>query len=100
MFLLSSCTTCSLCRLNIIYLFSSFCLSVFLCMDDLNGKTIKQIQSSNKSYNCSLIYYSHHKIIKYISFESIHYAINLDIASSSIIFRGFESVFQSNVFLV
>ena len=64
MFLLSSCTAFSLCRLNIIYLFSSFCLSGFLCMDDLNGKTVKQIRSSNILHNCSRIYYSNHKIIK------------------------------------
>ena len=34
-------------------------------------------------------------IIKYISFESIHYIINLDVVSSFMIFNDFDSIYVS-----
>ena len=39
-------------------------------------------------------------IIKYICFESIHYAINLDVVSFYIIFNDFDSIFFIYVLLV
>ena len=39
-------------------------------------------------------------IIKYIYFESIHYAINLDIILSCIIFNDFDSIFFINILLI
>ena len=48
----------------------------------------------------SHIYYSHNSnvkcvglTIKYIGFESIHYAINLDVVSSSMVFNNFDCMF-------
>ena len=38
-------------------------------------------------------YSSHHSDIKYIGFESINYAINLNILSSCIAFNKFDYVF-------
>ena len=46
------------------------------------------------------MYYSHHRIIKYVDFESIHCAINLDAASFFRVFSEFDYVFISNVLLV
>ena len=45
------------------------------------------------------MYFSNHKIIKCVGFESIHFVINLNVASSSRGFRKFDYVFLSNVFL-
>ena len=45
------------------------------------------------------MYSSNHRIIKYVDFKSIHYAINLDVASASKIFKGFDSLFLWNVLL-
>ena len=54
----------------------------------------------NLLQNWNHIYYSHHKIIKYVSFESIHYAINLNVASSSKVFSEFDNMFLSNILLI
>ena len=43
---------------------------------------------------------SHYRIIKYVGFESIVYAINLGIASSFKVFSEFDSMLPSNVLLV
>ena len=43
------------------------------------------------------MYPSNHRIIKCVGFESIHYAINLDIVSSSRVFSEFDFVFLMNV---
>ena len=48
----------------------------------------------------SHMYSSHHKMIKCVGFESIHYAINLDVTSSSRVFSEFDSVFLLNILLV
>ena len=40
------------------------------------------------------MYSSHYRIIKYVSFEPIIYAINLNIASSSKVFSEFDSMFH------
>ena len=45
-------------------------------------------------------YPTHYRIIKYVGFEPIIYAINLDIASSFKVFSEFDSIFLSNVLLV
>ena len=48
------------------------------------------------------MYYSHNSnikcidlIIKYIDFESYHYAINLDVVSSFVVFSDFDYMFLS-----
>ena len=41
----------------------------------------------NMLYNLSDIYSSHHRIVKYVGFKPIHYAINLNVTSSSKVFR-------------
>ena len=55
-------------------------------MCDSNGKVNQKDQVKSlfidMMENLSHMYYSHHIIIKYVSFKSIHYAINLDITSS------------------
>ena len=61
-------------------------------MGNLNDKTYSiktsnQIMIVNMLYNLSHIYSSHYRIIKYIDFKLIHYAINLDVTSS---FKGFS----------
>ena len=43
----------------------------------------------NLSHKCS----NHNINIKYVDFEFIHYAINLNIASSTMIFNEFNYVF-------
>ena len=45
-------------------------------------------------------YSSHYRIIKYVGFRPIIYAINPDVALSSKVFSEFDSVFLSNVLLV
>ena len=49
--------------------------------------------------NLSHIYSSHHRIIKYVSFEPINCAINLD-TSFSKVFSEFDCVFLLNALLV
>ena len=46
------------------------------------------------------MYSNHYRIIKCIGSEPIHYAFNLDVASSFKIFSDFDYVFLSNVLLV
>ena len=52
--------------------------------------------------NLSYMYSSHNNnikcvglTIKHVGFESIHYAINLDIVSSFMVFNDFDSMFLS-----
>ena len=52
--------------------------------------------------NLSHIYYIHNSniksedlMIKYIGFKSFHYAINLDVVSSFMVFNDFDSIFLS-----
>ena len=63
-------------------------------------KTSSQIMIISMLQNLSHMYYSHHKIIKRVSFKSIHCAINLDVASSSKVFSEFDYLFLSDVLLV
>ena len=46
------------------------------------------------------MYFSHHRIIKYVGFKPIHCTINLDDTSSSRVFSKFNSLFLSDVLLV
>ena len=46
------------------------------------------------------MYFSHYSIIKCVVFEPIHYAINLDIVTSFMVFSELDYVFLSNVLLV
>ena len=46
------------------------------------------------------MYFSHHRIIKYVGFEPIYCAINLDDTPSFRVFNEFDFVFLSNVLLV
>ena len=46
------------------------------------------------------MYSSHYRILKYISFESIVYIINLDVISSSKVFNEFDFIFLLNVLQV
>ena len=46
------------------------------------------------------MYFSRYRIIKCVSFELIHYVINLDDVSFSKIFNEFDFVFLSNILLV
>ena len=41
-------------------------------------------------WNWNYMYSSHYKIIKYVGFEPIIYAINLDVESSSKVFSEFD----------
>ena len=38
------------------------------------------------------MYFSHNSNIKYVNFEPIYYAINLDVVSFSMIFSEFDSI--------
>ena len=49
-------------------------------------RTTKQIRSRH-------MYFSHHKIIKYVGFKSIHCAINLNVTSSLRVFSKFDFLF-------
>ena len=55
-------------------------------MSDSNGKVNQKDKVKSLFIdmieNLSHMYYSHHIIIKCVGFKSIHYTINLDIASS------------------
>ena len=46
------------------------------------------------------MYSNHYKIIKSVSFEPFHYAINMNFISSSKVFREIDYIFLSNVLLV
>ena len=46
------------------------------------------------------MYYSHHKIIKYVGFKPIHCSINLDITSFFRVFKEFDYLFISDLLLV
>ena len=46
------------------------------------------------------MYSSYHGIIKCVDFKPIHYAINLDVTSSSIVFSEFDYLFISDILLV
>ena len=94
-FLSSSCATCGMCPLSTVVWFSSSCYGAFWCVGDLNGKadsikTSSQIMVVSMLQNLSHMYYSHHRIIKYVGFKPIHCAINLDIASSSRVLHEFD----------
>ena len=56
-------------------------------------KTTSQIIVINMLENYSHMYSSHHKIIKYVGFKSIHCAINLNVTSSLKVFNKFDSLF-------
>ena len=45
------------------------------------------------------MYSNRYKIIKYVDFELIIYAINLDVRSSSKLFNEFDFMFLSNILL-
>ena len=49
----------------------------------------------NMMYNWNHMYFSYNNNIKYIIFESIHYAINLDTVSSFMVFNDFDFIFLS-----
>ena len=66
-------------------------------MGNSNSKT-DSIKASSQIIVVNHMYSSHYKIIKYISFNSIYYAINLDIMSFFKIFSKFDHIFISNVF--
>ena len=83
-----------LCRLRTTVWFSSSCCSVYLCLDDSNEQSIYdkrqeiKLMVVNILQNWSQRYSSHNNnikcidsSIKCISFESFHYAINLDVVS-------------------
>ena len=69
-------------------------------MGDSNDKTYlirqkhSQIMVVNILHNCGHMYYSHHKIIKCVSFESIYYTINPNVALLSKVFSEFDSPFS------
>ena len=69
-----------------------------LCVGDSNDKTnsiSSQIMAVNIPQNFGHMYSSHHRIIKCVDFKPIHYAINLNVASSFIVFSIlilFESI--------
>ena len=46
------------------------------------------------------MYFSYHRIIKWVGFKLIHYALNLDIASSFKVLNEFDYMFLSNILLV
>ena len=46
------------------------------------------------------MYPSHYRIMKYVSFESIHYAIYLNTISFSKVFSKFDYVFSSNLLII
>ena len=54
----------------------------------------------NMLKNRSHRYSSHYRVIKYIGFEPIHCATNLDAISSFEVFSEFDSVFISIVILL
>ena len=54
----------------------------------------------NMLHNLSHMYFSHYNIIKCIGLELIHYAINLNFASFSKVFKEFDYVFLLNILLV
>ena len=54
----------------------------------------------NMLQNWNHRYCSHYKIIKYVCFEPINYAINLNIASSSKVFNKFDFMFLLNVLVI
>ena len=84
-------------------LFLSFSYGVYLYVSDSDEqsifnqtKTINQIMFINMLQNLSYRYYSLYSIIKCLGFELIHYAINLNIVSFSMIFIEFDYMFLSN----
>ena len=72
-------------------------------MGNSNDKTYSiekssQIMIVSMLQNWSSMYYSHHIIVKFISFKPIYCVINLDIASSSIVFSDFDYLFLSEYY--
>ena len=55
---------------------------------------------ANMLKNLNYRYFSHYKIIKYVGFESIIYAINMDAALFYKVFNEFDSMFLWNVLLI
>ena len=88
------------------FLFSSSWCSVYLCLGNLDEQNIYDQKQEIKSIIINMIqnwnhkYFSHNSnikylvlIIKYIGFESIRYAINVDVVSSFMIFSDLKLVF-------
>ena len=63
-------------------------------------KITNQIMIINMVQNWHNKYFNNYRIVKYIGFKSIHYVINLNVASFFKFFSEFDSVFLSNVLLV
>ena len=97
-----------LCHLSTRFCFSPSSYKVYLCVDDSDKQSIfnhrQQIESMviNMLQNWSHRYSNHNSnikylgsIIKYIGFKLIHYAINLDVVSSFMVFSEFDSIFLS-----
>ena len=55
---------------------------------------VKMLQNFDHRYS------NHNSNIKYIGFETIHYAINFDVVLCSIIFSNFDYMFFFNIFIV
>ena len=88
-----------------VYLSSSWC-DVYLCEDNPDEQSVFDQQQKIKSIIINMLqnfnheYSSHNSnikcvgsIIKYIGFEPIHYFINLNVVSSSTVFRDFDYMF-------
>ena len=88
--------------------FSSLWCDTYLCLGDLDEQSISDQRQEIKSLvvnilqNWSHRYSSHNSNIKCVGstikctgFESIHYAINLNIVSSFMGFNDFDSIFLS-----
>ena len=94
-----------MCRSDTTVGFSSSCHDVYKGVNDSNDKTYSieqrhQIMVVNMLYNWNRRYSSHYRIIKYISSQTILYAINLDNTSYSKVFSEFDSMLLSNALLV
>ena len=75
-------------------------------MGDSNSK-VDSIMTSSQIIVVSMLqkswshmYSCYHRIIKCVGFKTIHYAINLDVTSSSRVFSEFDSFFLSDLLLV
>ena len=81
-----------LCRLGTI--FGNFDSKIYSIGHRHQIVVVNMLQNFNHRYS------SHYKIIKYVGFLSIIYAINLNVASSSKVFNEFDSMFLSNVLII
>ena len=95
-----------LCRLSTTFWFSLSLCGIYLCLDNSNKQSIydriQEIKSItvNMLQNLSHRYSSYNRNIKCVGstikcmgFELIHYTINLDVVSSFMVFRDFDSMF-------